>query len=155
MAAAPEGQTPLHDDHEVIANVWIRPVDALAQHRAGEFDMMFPTMRSLGPSRGSRRPTTLSPAPRRPSSGADDPAPHRRRPRWLAHRAAGDAGYDESSWSVLPDGIPMNKLTTGIASGGRTRMTAARMTDRCPWTHVDEAAAPAAKPLVPGRGPAL
>ncbi len=33
VAAAPPAQTPLHDDHEVIANLWIRPQDALDQHR--------------------------------------------------------------------------------------------------------------------------
>ena len=33
LAAEPPGQTPLHDDHEVIAHVWIRPADALQQHR--------------------------------------------------------------------------------------------------------------------------
>ena len=47
VAAAPEAQVPLHDDHEVIANLWIRPTDALARHRAGEFDLIFPTIRSL------------------------------------------------------------------------------------------------------------
>ena len=41
------GQTPLHDDHEVIANVWIRPADALRAHAAGEFTMMPPTVASL------------------------------------------------------------------------------------------------------------
>lgn len=47
VARAPEGQAPLHDDREVIASVWIRPSEALALHRAGEFDLIFPTMRSL------------------------------------------------------------------------------------------------------------
>lgn len=47
LAAEPPGQTPLHDDHEVIANLWIRPADALARHAAGEFTMMPPTVASL------------------------------------------------------------------------------------------------------------
>jgi 8-oxo-dGTP pyrophosphatase MutT (NUDIX family) len=47
LAAAPAAQTPLHDDHEVIANLWIRPGDALARHRAGEYEMLPPTMASL------------------------------------------------------------------------------------------------------------
>ena len=47
VARAPEAQVPLHDDREVIANLWIRPVDALARHRAGEFEMIFPTIRTL------------------------------------------------------------------------------------------------------------
>ncbi len=47
VARAPAGQVPLHDDREVIANLWIRPSEALARHRAGEFEMIFPTVRSL------------------------------------------------------------------------------------------------------------
>ncbi|MDQ1375385.1 MAG: hypothetical protein QOJ09_2723 [Actinomycetota bacterium] len=47
VCAAPPEQTPLHDDRETIANVWIRPDDALARHRAGDFDLIFPTIKSL------------------------------------------------------------------------------------------------------------
>ncbi len=31
----------------MIASLWIRPADALERHRAGEFDLILPTMRSL------------------------------------------------------------------------------------------------------------
>jgi 8-oxo-dGTP pyrophosphatase MutT (NUDIX family) len=47
VCAAPPEQTPLHDDRETIANVWIRPADALERHRAGDFDLIFPTIKSL------------------------------------------------------------------------------------------------------------
>ena len=47
VAAAPVGQTPLHDDRETIANCWIAPGEALARHRAGEFDLILPTIRNL------------------------------------------------------------------------------------------------------------
>ena len=47
VAHAPEGQMPLHDDVEVIANLWIRPADALERHEAGDFQLIFPTVRSL------------------------------------------------------------------------------------------------------------
>ena len=30
VARAPDAQVPLHDDREVIANLWVRPRDALA-----------------------------------------------------------------------------------------------------------------------------
>ena len=33
VAAAPAGQVPLHDDRETIANLWIRPADALGPPR--------------------------------------------------------------------------------------------------------------------------
>ncbi len=47
LAAAPTAQTPVHDDREVIANLWIRPADALARHAAGELAMLPPTIASL------------------------------------------------------------------------------------------------------------
>jgi len=47
LAAAPPNQTPLHDDHEVIANAWLRPSDAIARCQSGELTMMPPTISSL------------------------------------------------------------------------------------------------------------
>jgi 8-oxo-dGTP pyrophosphatase MutT (NUDIX family) len=47
LAAAPEGQTPLHDDHEVIANEWVRPADALHRSLAGELTLLPPTIAAL------------------------------------------------------------------------------------------------------------
>ena len=47
LAAAPEHQTPLHDDHEVIANEWLRPQDGIDRALAGELTMMPPTLASL------------------------------------------------------------------------------------------------------------
>jgi 8-oxo-dGTP pyrophosphatase MutT (NUDIX family) len=47
VAAAPAEQEAIHDDREVIATVWIRPQDALDKQRRGEFELIFPTVRSL------------------------------------------------------------------------------------------------------------
>ncbi len=47
LAGAPDRQTPLHDDHEVIANEWLRPADALRRVEVGELTMMPPTIASL------------------------------------------------------------------------------------------------------------
>ena len=47
IAHPPPGQVPVHDDREVIANLWIRPQEALERHAAGEFQLIFPTVRSL------------------------------------------------------------------------------------------------------------
>lgn len=47
VAAAPPEQVPLHDDNETIANIWVRPDDALERERAGELEMIFPTIKSL------------------------------------------------------------------------------------------------------------
>jgi 8-oxo-dGTP pyrophosphatase MutT (NUDIX family) len=47
VTAAPPEQVPLHDDRETIANLWIRPHEALERHREGRFDLIFPTIKSL------------------------------------------------------------------------------------------------------------
>jgi 8-oxo-dGTP pyrophosphatase MutT (NUDIX family) len=47
VAAAPPGQIAAHDAGETIAEVWITPQDALARHRAGEIEIIFPTIRNL------------------------------------------------------------------------------------------------------------
>src|SRR6478752_884579 len=46
LAAAPEGEY-LHDDTELIASAWVRPVDALAAAERGELDLIFPTRKNL------------------------------------------------------------------------------------------------------------
>jgi glyoxylase-like metal-dependent hydrolase (beta-lactamase superfamily II)/8-oxo-dGTP pyrophosphatase MutT (NUDIX family) len=43
----PEGQTPVADESEQFEPIWVRPVDALARHKAGQFFIIFPTIRTL------------------------------------------------------------------------------------------------------------
>ncbi len=47
LARAPHGQEPRHDDHEIVDWVWVRPREALANWRAGTFEMMTPTVRMV------------------------------------------------------------------------------------------------------------
>jgi 8-oxo-dGTP pyrophosphatase MutT (NUDIX family) len=47
VTAAPPEQVPLHDDRETIANTWIGPQEALDRHAAGEFEIIFPTIKNL------------------------------------------------------------------------------------------------------------
>ena len=47
VAALPPGQVPVHDEHETTDTVWVRPPEALARAAAGEFDLIFPTMKNL------------------------------------------------------------------------------------------------------------
>lgn len=47
LVAAPEEQEPLHDDKETVANIWVRPGDALARHKSGELDLILPTIKIL------------------------------------------------------------------------------------------------------------
>jgi len=43
----PEGQEPVADEAEQFEPVWVRPADALARYEAGQFFMIFPTIRTL------------------------------------------------------------------------------------------------------------
>jgi 8-oxo-dGTP pyrophosphatase MutT (NUDIX family) len=47
VAAAPPEQVPLHDDRETIANLWVRPGDALEQHQKGQLELILPTIKNL------------------------------------------------------------------------------------------------------------
>jgi recombination protein RecT len=47
VARMPEGQSPVADEAEQFEPVWVRPSDALARHKAGQFFIIFPTIRTL------------------------------------------------------------------------------------------------------------
>jgi recombination protein RecT len=47
VARMPEGQSPAADEAEQFEPVWVRPSDALARHKAGQFFIIFPTIRTL------------------------------------------------------------------------------------------------------------
>ena len=47
VARMPEGQTPVADEAEQFEPVWVRPQDALSRHEAGQFFIIFPTIRTL------------------------------------------------------------------------------------------------------------
>ncbi|KQT08946.1 MBL fold metallo-hydrolase [Ramlibacter sp. Leaf400] len=47
VARMPDGQEPVADEAEQFEPVWVRPADALARHKAGQFFMIFPTIRTL------------------------------------------------------------------------------------------------------------
>ena len=47
VARMPEGQTPVADESEQFEPVWVRPQDALSRHEAGQFFIIFPTIRTL------------------------------------------------------------------------------------------------------------
>ncbi len=47
VARMPEGQTPVADESEQFEPVWVRPQDALKRHAAGQFFLIFPTIRTL------------------------------------------------------------------------------------------------------------
>ena len=47
VAHMPPGQTPVADEKEQFEPVWVSPSDALARHAAGQFFMIYPTIRTL------------------------------------------------------------------------------------------------------------
>ncbi len=47
VARMPLGQEPVADEAEQFEPVWVRPSDALAKHKAGDFFIIFPTIRTL------------------------------------------------------------------------------------------------------------
>ena len=47
VARMPEGQEPVADESEQFEPEWIRPSDALEKHNAGNFFIIFPTIRTL------------------------------------------------------------------------------------------------------------
>lgn len=47
VARAPQAQEPLHDDHETIESLWVRPADALDRFARGELGMFPPTVSNL------------------------------------------------------------------------------------------------------------
>jgi len=47
LAAAPTDHLAVHDGHESVDSVWIRPADALDQARRGERTIIFPTLRNI------------------------------------------------------------------------------------------------------------
>ncbi len=47
VARMPQGQTPVADESEQFEPVWVSPAEALQKHEAGQFFMIFPTIRTL------------------------------------------------------------------------------------------------------------
>jgi 8-oxo-dGTP pyrophosphatase MutT (NUDIX family) len=127
VARAPDAQVPRHDDHEVIANLWVRPTEALADHRAGRFEMIFPTVRTLiALERFDRADDLLAAAA---AIGQIPPIV----PRIVDDEAGGvrivlpgDPGYDDLVSAHLPDGLPLTALAGSADATGGARHAAAK-----------------------------
>jgi len=121
VARAPVGQVPLHDDREVIANLWIRPSDALARYEAGDFEMIFPTVRSLiAIERFATSDELLAAA----EAIGQVPAIL---PRIVEDEGGGgvrivlpgDPGYDDLVSAAIPEGLPLSRLHPVDVGGSR------------------------------------
>ena len=108
VAAAPHGQRAAHDAGETIAETWVTPRQALAAHRAGEFEMIFPTIRNLQAI--SRFPTAGALLEAAALASGSVPTME---PRLVADGNGvrillpGDDGYDESA-PVEANDVPEN-----------------------------------------------
>src|SRR5579862_1837618 len=125
VAALPPYQVPVHDDHETVDTVWVRPADALARAAAGEFDLIFPTMKNLEAiSRFARAEELLT------AAAAVERVPTVL-PRVVADHNGfrillpGDEGYDEAV-GAEPEGRPgissaeMGAIVRTIGADGRS-----------------------------------
>ena len=72
VAPAPPGQMPRTAAGETIAEVWISPHDALARHRSGEIEIIFPTIRNLQAIEPLRHQRELLAAAEQASSAGPD-----------------------------------------------------------------------------------
>jgi 8-oxo-dGTP pyrophosphatase MutT (NUDIX family) len=126
VGRGPDAQVPLHDDREVIANLWVKPSDALARHRAGDFEMVFPTVRTLmalerfdsaddllaAAAAVGEVPTIL---PRIVADQADEGG--------VRIVLPGDPGYDDLVSLEIPNGLPLSALADSQREGGARAST--------------------------------
>jgi 8-oxo-dGTP pyrophosphatase MutT (NUDIX family) len=103
VAKMPEAQEALHDDVEIIDTVWIEPTEALRRQRAGEIEMMFPTIKNVEAIARFERADDLLDA----TAAAEVPTIM---PRFTVEGQGvrillpGDDGYEEATG--LPEGVP-------------------------------------------------
>ena len=114
VAAAPPEQVPLHDDRETIANLWVRPSDALERCKRGELDMIFPTIKNLQAITRFERSQDLLDAA---AAIAEVPTILPRISQDEGHGVRillpGDDGYEDAVGGTLPEGFPMPGLPGG------------------------------------------
>jgi 8-oxo-dGTP pyrophosphatase MutT (NUDIX family) len=94
VAAAPPAQQPLHDNHETISHLWVRPAAALDSHRDNRFSMRLPTVRTLEEFAAFDSAAALLLAMR---DKRDIDANLPRITRSGTYLVPGDAGYEEAA----------------------------------------------------------
>ena len=117
VAAAPEAQTYVNDGREAVGECWVRPSAALAAHREGRFEMIFPTVRTLEAlERFSAAADVLD------AAAAMDHVPAVL-PRIVEHADGyrillpDDPGYDDAVIAHLPEGLPLGQLRARAVAG--------------------------------------
>ncbi|RAR51994.1 UNVERIFIED_CONTAM: recombination protein RecT [Acidovorax defluvii] len=103
VARMPEGQEPVADETEQFEPVWVRPADALARHEAGQFFMIYPTIRTL--QRLAKFGTTQA---------VLDAVAHEQ-PLWVSCPRAGLLGGTEARY--MEDEMPFGELALVCPDG--------------------------------------
>lgn len=109
LGIAPRGQAASHDGAEVVESEWIVPAEALDRHRAGDLDLLFPTVKHLELLARFRTAEELWSSPR-----TEVPAIE---PRITADGTAvrivlpGEPGFEEATG--LPDGMDFPDRPSG------------------------------------------
>ena len=116
IGAAPTEQVPLHDNREVIANLWIAPQAALDRNAAGEYELIMPTYKNLEAlSRFDSSAAVLAAA--RTMSEIPAMLPRiGRGPDGVRILLPGDDGYEAAATGALRAGetVPRGPGTSGI-----------------------------------------
>jgi len=105
LALAPDDQVAMHDGHESVDSVWIRPAEVLADAESGKRTVIFPTLRNI--EKLGRHAT-----PEAAITAASETSPPVTVLPWTEHRHDGtylcippDAGYESAEWK-MPDREP-------------------------------------------------
>ncbi|MCZ6616597.1 MAG: NUDIX hydrolase [Gammaproteobacteria bacterium] len=105
LALAPDDHVAMHDGHESVDSVWIRPADVLADAENGERTVIFPTLRNI--EKLGRHVT-----PEAAIAAAREASPPVTVLPWTERRDDGtylcippEAGYESSEWK-MPDPEP-------------------------------------------------
>jgi 8-oxo-dGTP pyrophosphatase MutT (NUDIX family) len=106
VGVVPEDQVALHDDAEVVASEWVVPAEAVERHRAGELDLMLPTLKHLEFLAGFERSEDLLSAPAS-AVATVEPRVHVEGSD-IRILFPGDPGFEDASG--LPDGMAFPDL---------------------------------------------
>lgn len=104
VCRAPDEQTPLHDDRETVASLWVNPNEALAMHERGELDLILPTIKNLEAIGRFERADDLLDAAARVGNVPSVMPVIVREPGGVRILLPGDEGYEEAFSDEPEDG---------------------------------------------------
>jgi 8-oxo-dGTP pyrophosphatase MutT (NUDIX family) len=82
VAAAPPEQEPVHDEGETVDSLWVQPAAALNRFTRGDFQLIYPTVKSLEAISRFRLTADLLAVAAQPLAAHDGPGVHIALPAW-------------------------------------------------------------------------